>query len=299
MTASGAMPPASSAEPAQAAAPSYPTTGASRFVYRYIDQLPRLDGKVVIDVPSGDGRASHRFRSKGAEVIALDLFPEFMQAPGVKARFADMRQPLPVADEIADYVICQEGIEHVPDQLALLGELNRVLKPGGTLLLSTPSLSHASARVSWLLFETDFWRRMPPSEYDSVWVSDKEADRVYFGHLFLLGVHHLKTLASITGFTVTRRMRTDIGSSAVTLGVLLYPLLLMGSWLTYRTYSRKKAGLALASQARRRWRDHVQLNLAPTTLFCKHIFWELRKDHSPAARREQIRTMFVQPGWTE
>jgi len=265
----------------------FAVTGINRFVYDFIRSLPDLTGKVVLDLPAGDGRASYEFHKRGATVKALDLFPEFLKVPGIEAEFGDMGETLPLPDASVDFIICQEGIEHVPDQLGLLNEFNRVLKPGGMLLLTTPSMSHARARVSHMLFETDLWRRMPPTELDSVWFSEGRSDRIYFGHLFLLGVHHLQTLCSIAGFETRERIRTQIGWTSVVLGVLLYPVLALTSLLTYRTYSKKKKGLP-ADLRKRIWWDHVKLNISVNTLFCKHIFWILEKRWSAEEKRSEL-----------
>ncbi|MDP3539057.1 MAG: class I SAM-dependent methyltransferase [Azonexus sp.] len=45
---------------------------------------------------------------------------------------------IPVPDESFDVVLCTEVLEHVPDPIATLKELTRVLRPGGRLLLSAP-----------------------------------------------------------------------------------------------------------------------------------------------------------------
>lgn len=267
----------------------FPATSGKRFIYDYYASLPDLTGKTVVDIPCGDGRASHIFRQRGAEVIALDLFPKFMKAPGITARMADLRQPLPLPDECADYVVCQEGIEHIPDQLAVLCEFNRILKPGGTLVITCPSISHARARLAHLLVENDSWRRMPPSLVDSVWVTDADVDRIYFGHLFLIGVQRLTTLCGIAGFRVKERRRTDVGASSVVLGILFYPLILLASVLAYRTYARKQRRSIPPETGKPVWRDHARLNLSPTTLFCKHIFWIAEKECTTDERRRQIR----------
>lgn len=51
---------------------------------------------------------------------------------------------IPVQDGSFDAVMCTEVLEHVPDPVAALKELNRVLRPGGYLLLTAPfaSLTH-------------------------------------------------------------------------------------------------------------------------------------------------------------
>jgi len=53
--------------------------------------------------------------------------------------FASDATRLPLADDSVDVLITLEMLEHVPDPAAVVRELGRVLKPGGTLLLSVPS----------------------------------------------------------------------------------------------------------------------------------------------------------------
>ena len=48
-------------------------------------------------------------------------------------------QQLPFADGTFNFVLCNSVIEHVPDDNLALREMARVLRPDGTLLLSTPS----------------------------------------------------------------------------------------------------------------------------------------------------------------
>jgi len=51
---------------------------------------------------------------------------------------------IPEPDGSFDAILCSEVLEHVPDPVAALGELARLLKPGGTLLVTAPfcSLTH-------------------------------------------------------------------------------------------------------------------------------------------------------------
>ncbi len=64
---------------------------------------------------------------------------------------------LPFADETFDTVICSEVIEHVPDDPRVLGELTRVLRPGGTLVLGTPDYG----RLLWHIIEWVYGRVAP------------------------------------------------------------------------------------------------------------------------------------------
>jgi ubiquinone/menaquinone biosynthesis C-methylase UbiE len=53
---------------------------------------------------------------------------------------------IPVPNGSFDAVLCAEVLEHLPDPQRALGELSRVLRPGGRLLLTAPfcSLTHFS-----------------------------------------------------------------------------------------------------------------------------------------------------------
>ena len=64
---------------------------------------------------------------------------------------------LPFADESFDCVINSEVIEHIPDVPAVMTEMWRVLKPGGTLVLGTPDYS----RRLWLLLEWIYGKVLP------------------------------------------------------------------------------------------------------------------------------------------
>jgi SAM-dependent methyltransferase len=255
---------------------NFPKTGIHKYVAEYIRSLPDLSAKNVLDIPCGDGRASYEFKKKGANVIALDLFPEFMKLADLSAEYADLSEPLPIESGSIDYIICQEGIEHIPNQLNVLEEFNRVLKKDGILLITTPNYSHIRARLSHFLLETDLWRRMPPTEIDSIWFAKSNTDKLYFGHLFLLGVQHFQSLLTFTGFKANRRIRTDIGNTSLIIGLTMYPLLLLFTLLSYMSCRRKNSHIEQDKKQEILW-GRVKLNLSPTTLFYKHIFWELQK----------------------
>ena len=138
------------------------------------------------------------------------------------------------------------------------------------------------------LVESDSMRRMPVTEIDSLWFTEKESDRLYFGHLFLSTVQHLQTVCSITGFEIVERRTTARSTSAIVLGLLMYPFLLLGSLVAYFAYRGKNAHVEERRRKAILW-DRVKLNLAPQTLFGKHIFWVLEKKKSVAERIAELK----------
>jgi len=102
---------------------------------------------VIVDVGCGDGSAlavaarqnpAHRFAGidwsgdalRRASALGLTVLRAGVTAPG-----------LPVGDGAADVVIMSELIEHLVDPDGAVAEVRRVLRPGGSLLLSTPNLA--------------------------------------------------------------------------------------------------------------------------------------------------------------
>jgi len=266
----------------------FPSGGIHGYVSEYIRSLPDLADKIVLDVPCGDGRAAYEFVRKGAKVIALDLYPAFMKLDEVKAEYADLSDSLPVKSSTVDYIICQEGIEHIPNQLKVLEEFNRVLKKSGRLLITTPSYSHVRARLSHFLLETSSYKRMPPTEIDSVWFADKQSEKLYFGHLFPLNVQHFQTLSVISGFRLADRIRTNIGRTSLIFGLLFYPLFVCITLLGWIFYRKKNLHVSQKDKDRILW-ERLKLNLSSLTLFYKHIFWVLEKEMELGEVAEKLR----------
>ena len=139
-------------------------------VRKYLTSIKdELKGKIVLDLPAGNGVTSEVLLELGCKVEAFDLFPEYFLVREIECKRADINESIPVADNYADYIICQEGLEHFNDQVKAFSEFNRVLKPGGKLIVTTPSYSNLKARLSYTLFETEYFHKlMPPNEIDSI-----------------------------------------------------------------------------------------------------------------------------------
>ncbi len=115
--------------------------------------LIRWDGtQVVADVGCGNGYDLRQIVPHGRcrHAIGLDL------SAGMLRSLADLRrsgglsliqadaQHLPLGDQSADVALAMHMLYHVPDIPAAIGELRRITRPDGTVLVSTNSPAHLS-----------------------------------------------------------------------------------------------------------------------------------------------------------
>jgi 2-polyprenyl-3-methyl-5-hydroxy-6-metoxy-1,4-benzoquinol methylase len=87
----------------------------------------------LLDVGCGQRPYEKTFFSGAREYIGADYQTD-RSKPDIICSALD----LPVPDNSFDTVTSTEVLEHVPDPLRALREMNRVLKPGGYLILATP-----------------------------------------------------------------------------------------------------------------------------------------------------------------
>lgn len=117
-----------------------------------LSEIP--DGSIILDAGAGESR--YKVFCEHLEYTSQD-FAEYDGAGDLKGIQKDIRDysaldivsditAIPVDDESFDVVMCIEVIEHLPNPIEALSELNRVLKPGGKLIITAPfaSLTHYS-----------------------------------------------------------------------------------------------------------------------------------------------------------
>lgn len=102
--------------------------------------LPRLRAHVrgrVLDAGGGTMPFRRTVASLAREVHGLDIERKVPDIDFV----ADVQEMGILADASYDTVLATEVLEHVPHPERALAEIHRVLKPGGTLLLTVPFLA--------------------------------------------------------------------------------------------------------------------------------------------------------------
>lgn len=101
-----------------------------------------LRGREVLDAGCGTGWFSAAAVRRGGKVTSLDLGEKLLAKVAQKCestRRVGSVLDMPFDDDTFDYVISSEVIEHVPDPVRAVREMHRVLKAGGTLVLTTPN----------------------------------------------------------------------------------------------------------------------------------------------------------------
>jgi SAM-dependent methyltransferase len=100
-------------------------------------------GQRVLDLGCGAGRFVAALRDAGTEPIGVELAETALararaNVPGADLRLVTPNGSLPLGHGDVDVVWCSEVLEHVPDTIAFLTEIRRVLKRGGRLLVTVP-----------------------------------------------------------------------------------------------------------------------------------------------------------------
>ena len=102
-------------------------------------------GQQILDVGCGTGVVSVTAARLGAKVTGLDLTPELLERARENSRIAGVEitwlegdvENIPFADAAFDAVLSQFGHIFAPRPEMAIGEMLRVLKPGGTIAFST------------------------------------------------------------------------------------------------------------------------------------------------------------------
>jgi SAM-dependent methyltransferase len=131
-------------------------------------------GSVVLDLGAGAGRKfSYALRSKvepDGEVVGADFDVRVRNNPLIHHGVVLQGDHLPFSDDTFDVVFTRYVLEHVADPAQFLGELWRVLKPGGSFLFLTPNKWHyvcLAARCTPEAFHQFYNRRRGRDETDT------------------------------------------------------------------------------------------------------------------------------------
>jgi len=119
-------------------------------LHRYGLAVDLCDGKVVLDIASGEGYGSSLLAGRALRVYGVDISSEAVehaskkyQAPNLK--FLQGRaDAIPLADSQVELAVSFETLEHHDLHDEMMRELRRVLQADGLLIISTPDKRYYS-----------------------------------------------------------------------------------------------------------------------------------------------------------
>jgi len=160
------------------------TRFARQRIANVLSLLPALRGKVLVDVGTGMGTFTIEAARRGARAIGVDMVYAAVRtarhvaaAEHVGTAFFTQADgaALPLPDAAADILLAADVTEHLDDDTLgrVLAEARRVLRPGGRLVLYTPSETHLFERLK----DAGFLMKQDPSHI-GVRTADELADAV-------------------------------------------------------------------------------------------------------------------------
>lgn len=116
------------------------------------EYIGAVEGLRILEIACGRGGFVSELNGAGARVTGCDFSFAALCVGKEKLGGRNGERPaglvqgdaqkLPFADAAFDVIVSCETIEHVPDVRAALGEMHRVARPGGRLLLTTPNYTN-------------------------------------------------------------------------------------------------------------------------------------------------------------
>ena len=158
-------------------------------------QKPELIAKEVLEskpskvVDIGYAQLPNPFLT-GVKVYGVDIIEA--PAPYEKTFVCDLNiEPLPFKTGEMDAVAMGCTLAHVANPLKVLGEINRILKPGGTLVLSSPNPNYYWENVLNIFYH-HFKTRVAKAKHEE--------------HFFDFSRYNMRTVGTRSGFEVVKEI---------------------------------------------------------------------------------------------
>ena len=236
-------------------------------LYPYDQVLALVDEcrpRDVLDVGAGRGALVLSLLRRGYRVRACDLAPEQFGVPGVEVLKADLnRGQIPFPDGSFDLLTCCQVMEHLENPHELVREFWRVLRPGGSAILTVPNVLNIDARLRAFFTGVSSFHRDLGDRLGRV----KPGEGL--GHVNPIPVQELLWLGQAYGLPVTA-----VAADWIPRGARLYaPLVAVIRLFT------------LVSSARSRSRYLMDVANSQPVLFGRRVVLRMTKsDHPPRPR---------------
>ncbi|MBM4311563.1 MAG: class I SAM-dependent methyltransferase [Deltaproteobacteria bacterium] len=117
---------------------------------KIIDVFRRYKPGRILDACCGEGALTVRLEELGYDVSCCDIQPDLCKIPGKEVLPCDLNQRIPFEDNTFDYIACTNVLHRLYGFDRAVSEIARVLKPGGTAIISLPNYSSITRRMRYL-----------------------------------------------------------------------------------------------------------------------------------------------------
>jgi ubiquinone/menaquinone biosynthesis C-methylase UbiE len=139
----------------------------------------------ILDVASGPGFIAMAFADSVQEAVGVDVTDHFLTyartlaeergLSNVLFEYGDV-EAMPFPDGDFDFAVCRSAFHHFPDPDKVLGEMKRVVKPGGRLLIMDMIASEDSVKAAYhhrieMLCDPTHAKALSPSEFTGLFAA--------------------------------------------------------------------------------------------------------------------------------
>jgi len=208
----------------------------------------------IFESSAGQAILARELKDAGHDVTISNF--TLQNIPHVKEIQSDLNHAIDLPDDQFDVVICREVIEHVESVPHTLREFNRILKPGGKLVLTFPNRLQFRSRIFHLL--TGFYRGMKsPINLD-----------VQFGeaHINLIGFPEMDYFLRKTGFE-TRDVASSYFQASDFAFLVFKPLIALSTYYYLLKYKKNAEEHEKTKPENIAYNRYVAKQLLSTDLF--------------------------------
>ncbi len=232
-----------------------------------IEILKALPQGSLLDVPAGQGALAERLLAAGFAVRCCDLYPEIFRVKNVEIRQGDLNQALPFEDQSFDYVTCLEGLEHIENPQQAIREFARLMRPGGSLIVSVPNILNIEERLKWLLHGyTSHFKPITLAQAERLRAEYDNREEIA-AHVHPIGYSELRYILEKYGFRIEKVHRDKPKAHAW----LYWPLVALIRLIVRMTPAKKRA---------ERWSEELASNevlLGGNTLIVHAVLSEFQE----------------------